>query len=105
MKVTSKFTVFAYVFTYYAIAVSLPLTITLYFFIGWFQDEYQLVTFEPWKVLLGVVLVFQFFAPVCFAIYRHRVGNQVFWRALMENIKWSPFFCKSISGSCAILRV
>jgi len=36
MKVTSEFTVFAYVFTYYAIAISLPLRRSMYFFIGWY---------------------------------------------------------------------
>ena|ERR1700761_7508700 len=95
MKVTSKFTIFGYVFTYYAIALSLPLTIVMYFFTGWFGDDYQIVTFEAWKVFIGVLIVFQVVCPLCFAIYRHRLGNIVFWRGYLENLKWSPFFSES----------
>ncbi|KAK4232962.1 glycosyl transferase family group 2-domain-containing protein [Achaetomium macrosporum] len=98
MQVTSKFTVFAYIFTYYAIAVSLPLTISMYFVIGWFQDQYQIVTFQPWKVFLGVILIFQIVSPICFAVYRHRLGNEVFWKALVNTWKWSPFFLIFFSG-------
>ncbi|KAK4446877.1 glycosyl transferase family group 2-domain-containing protein, partial [Podospora aff. communis PSN243] len=98
MKVTSKYTIFAYVFTYYAIAGSLPLTVGMYFFFGWFQDQYRLVTFEPWKVFLGCVVVFQVFAPICFAVYRHRVGNKVFWKSLIEAWKWSLFFAVFFAG-------
>lgn len=92
MRVTSKFTIFGYVFTYYAIAGSFPLTLGMYFGIGWFQDEYQIVTFDPWKVFLGVIVIFQLLAPICFAVYRYRVGNQGFWKAWWENLRWSPFF-------------
>ncbi|KAK0658057.1 glycosyl transferase family group 2-domain-containing protein [Cercophora newfieldiana] len=98
MKVTAKFTIFAYVFTYYAIALALPLTIAMYFFIGWYQETYRLVTFEPWKVLIGVVVVFQLVCPTCFAIYRHRVGNKVFWKAIVESWKWSPFYLVFFAG-------
>jgi hypothetical protein len=94
MKSTAKFTIFGYVFTYYAIALALPLTICLFVYSLW-QDEYQIVTIDPWKVFLGTVVVFQVVAPICFAVYRHRVGHQVFWKAWLENLKWSPFFCKS----------
>jgi len=93
MKVTSKFTIFAYTFTYYAIAFALPLTIGMYVYSLW-QDVYHITTFEPWKVFLGVVIVFQVLSPICFSIYRHRIGNEVFWKAWLENIKRSPFFRK-----------
>jgi hypothetical protein len=32
---------------------------------------------------------------LCFAIYRHRLGNIIFWRGYLENLKWSPFFSES----------
>ena len=94
MKVTSKFTIFAYVFTYYAIAMALPLSLAMYLITGWFGDDWQIVTFEAWQVFLGVVIVFQLICPLCFAVYRHRLGDMVFWRAYIECLKWSPFFSK-----------
>lgn len=92
IKTTSKFTIFGYIGTYYAIASALPLTLLNYFLIGWFQDDLDPVYSESWKVFLGLVAVFQLIAPLCFAIYRHRVGNCVFWKAWLEGMKWSIFF-------------
>ena len=43
MKVTSKFTIFAYVFTYYAIAMALPLSLAMYLITGWFGDDWQML--------------------------------------------------------------
>lgn len=74
--------------------MALPLSLAMYLITGWFGDDWQIVTFEAWQVFLGVVIVFQLICPLCFAVYRHRLGDMVFWRAYLQCLKWSPFFSK-----------
>lgn len=98
MKASAKFTIFGYVFSYYPIACALPLTLGMWFYTGWFNDKYEIVTFQPWNTFIAVVFVFQLFAPISFSIYRHRVGDEVFWKALLQAWKWSPFFVVFFTG-------
>jgi hypothetical protein len=98
IKITSKFTIFGYIGTYYAIASAFPLTLMNYFLIGWFQGELDPIYSESWKIFLGIIAVFQVISPFCFAIHRHRIGNEKFWWAWLEGMKWSAFF-----GRCLFL--
>jgi hypothetical protein len=94
MKVTSKFTIFGYIGTYYAIASALPLSIINYFLVGWMAEELDALYHDSFKIFVGLIAVFQIISPLAFALYRHRLGNKVFWRAYFEGMKWSFFFGK-----------
>ncbi len=58
IKITSKITILAYIFTYYAIAAALPLTLANYLMVGWIQDQIDQFYLASWKIFVGMLVVF-----------------------------------------------
>jgi hypothetical protein len=58
IKTTSKITILAYIFTYYAIAAALPLTLVNYLMTGWLQDSIDHFYMASWKIFVGMLAVF-----------------------------------------------
>lgn len=97
MKISSKFTIIAYIGTYYAISVGFPLTVTNYFLAGWqFQlDQYYQTS---WHIWVGLAVVYSVLSPLAFAMLRYRMGQKSYVGALGEAIKWMPFFILFFGG-------
>lgn len=57
IKITSKVTIFAYIFTYYAIASAIPLTLVNYFVSGWFNADLDQFYLTSWKIFVGMAVV------------------------------------------------
>ncbi|KAK9778119.1 hypothetical protein AB5N19_01659 [Seiridium cardinale] len=99
MKICSKISILAYMGTYYAIAAALPTALANYLLFGWFDGDtldhsYTLY----WNTLCGTLFIFLITSPVCFAWYRHRIGQKMFLWALLDAIIWMPFFLVFFSG-------
>ncbi|OAQ59804.1 glycosyltransferase family 2 protein [Pochonia chlamydosporia 170] len=104
MPITSKVTITAYIFTYYAIASGLFLTTANYIIIGLFPDELDHLYMPSWGIWLSLIVVFNGLGSVAFSMVRHQLKEEVFWRALLEAIKWLPFlilYFGGISLNCA----
>ncbi|KAH6999207.1 glycosyl transferase family group 2-domain-containing protein [Ilyonectria sp. MPI-CAGE-AT-0026] len=104
IPITSKITIVAYIFTYYAIASGMFLTIVNYFVIGLFPDEIDHVYQPSWGIWISLVVVFNGFGSVTFSVLRRRMNEAPFWKALWESVKWLPFliiFFGGISLNCA----
>ncbi|KAH7031442.1 glycosyl transferase family group 2-domain-containing protein [Microdochium trichocladiopsis] len=98
IKTTAKFTIFGYIGTYYAIASAFPLSLLNYFVIGWYATEVDQVYVDSWRLFPALVAMFQVISPICYAIYRHRVGDANFFRAYWEGLKWNAFFIVFFGG-------
>jgi hypothetical protein len=98
MKVSAKFTILGYIGTYYAIGAALPLSILNYFLTGWFADTLDHSYLPSWDMLCGTLFIFLIVSPIAFAWYRHRIGEKVFWRGLIEAFTWMPFFLVFFGG-------
>jgi hypothetical protein len=57
IKITSKVTIFAYIFTYYAIASAIPLTLVNYLVSGWFNADLDQFYLTSWKIFVGMAVV------------------------------------------------
>lgn len=90
IKITSKMTIIAYIFTYYAIASAIPLTLANYLIVGWFADEVDQFYITSWKIFVGMAVVFNVLSPLAYAMLRHRLGQKTFFICLWETIKWTP---------------
>ncbi|KAH9893699.1 glycosyl transferase family group 2-domain-containing protein [Xylariomycetidae sp. FL2044] len=104
MPVTSKVTITAYIFTYYAIASGMFLTAVNYVAVGLFNDELDHVYQPSWGIWFSLVVVFNLFGSVAFSMARHQLKEENFWRAILQAIKWLPFlvvFFGGISLNCA----
>ncbi|KAL2670060.1 hypothetical protein Neosp_014941 [[Neocosmospora] mangrovei] len=104
MPITSKVTITAYIFTYYAIASGLFLTTANYIIIGLFPDELDHLYMPSWGIWLSLVVVFNGLGSLAFSMVRHQLKEEVFWRALLQAIKWLPFliiYFGGISMNCA----
>lgn len=104
MPVTSKVTIIAYIFTYYALASGLLLATVNYVIIGLFPDELDHYYMPSWGIWISLVVVFNGFASVAFSMLRHQMKEEQFWKAILQAIKWLPFlvlFFSGISINCA----
>ncbi|KAF5680749.1 hypothetical protein FDENT_8310 [Fusarium denticulatum] len=104
IPITSKVTITAYIFTYYAIASGLFLTTANYIIIGLFPDKLDHLYMPSWGIWLSLVVIFNGLGSVAFSMARHQLKEEVFWKALLDAIKWLPFliiFFGGISLNCA----
>lgn len=98
LRVTSKLSIMAYLFNYYAIASAFPLTIINYFLLGLVKDVDKFYV-SSWKVFIGVLVVFNGLAPLGISMAKHRLGtNSYFLPAMIEAIKWTPLFALFFTG-------
>ncbi|KAK9366565.1 glycosyl transferase family group 2-domain-containing protein [Lipomyces kononenkoae] len=98
MKPFAKFTIIAYIGTYYAIAASLILTFLNYLIIGWFDysvDQFYLSSFNN---LIALIFVFSGACPLANALVRYRIKESTFWHALVENYTWGILMTVFLGG-------
>lgn len=88
MKSFAKFTMLAYIATYYAISAGAGLTLINYFVVGWFSDKIDQFYVQSFDLFLPVIFVFNFAWPIFNAFLRFRVKEAPFWKSLIENYKW-----------------
>lgn len=98
MPLPSKFTICAYVGTYYAIGASLPLAFTNYLILGWYNgalDHYYLPSFT---IFLSLVCVFTVLGNISLAVLRYRTSEKNIFAAFLENISWIPLLFLFLGG-------
>lgn len=98
MKLSSKFTIMGYIGTYYAVGSALPLCLLNYFLTGWYADELDHFYLSSWNMLVGNIFIFVICCPICFAVYRQRLGNKQLLKGLLEAFMWIPFFLIFFGG-------
>ncbi|KAJ5974960.1 hypothetical protein N7481_008667 [Penicillium waksmanii] len=104
MPVTSKITIIAYIFTYYAIASGMLLATVNYVIVGLFNSSIDHIYLQSWGIWISLVVVFNGVASVAFSMARHQLKEMVFWKALLKSMMWLPFliiFFGGISLNCA----
>jgi Glycosyl transferase family group 2 len=98
IKITSKLTIFAYIFTYYAIASAVPLALANYCIVGWFGEFVDQFYIASWKIFVGMAVIFNIVSPLAYSMLRHRLGHETFFISLWEAIKWMPMFLLFFGG-------
>ncbi|KAF7543007.1 hypothetical protein G7Z17_g11092 [Cylindrodendrum hubeiense] len=104
MPVSSKVSIIAYIFTYYAIAAGILLTIVNYVLVGLFFWDLDHFYTPSWGIWVSLLVVFNGVSSVSFSMTRHRLKEKSFWVTILETIKWLPFlilFFGGISINCA----
>ncbi|KAJ5212478.1 uncharacterized protein N7498_004124 [Penicillium cinerascens] len=104
MPVTSKVTIIAYIFTYYAIASGMLLATVNYVIVGLFNSSIDHIYLRSWGIWISLVVVFNGVASVAFSMARHQLREMVFWKSLLNSVMWLPFliiFFGGISLNCA----
>ncbi|KAI0746494.1 glycosyl transferase family group 2-domain-containing protein [Daedaleopsis nitida] len=86
-----KFSMMAYMFSYYGIAAAITISLVNYVLLG-FQfpvDGFYMHSFEIW---LATTIVFFGSGNVGFTLLEYRLGEKSIMASLFENIIWIPFF-------------
>ncbi|GLB41071.1 putative glycosyltransferase family 2 protein [Lyophyllum shimeji] len=86
-----KFSMMAYMFSYYGIAAAVTISIINYVLLG-FQfgvDGFYMHSFEIW---LATTIVFFGSGTVGFSSLQYRLGHKQLIPAFLENLLWIPFF-------------
>ncbi|KAK9461688.1 glycosyl transferase family group 2-domain-containing protein [Lipomyces oligophaga] len=94
----AKFTVIAYIGTYYAIAGCLVMTLVNYFVCGWFPDEIDHFYQTSFNNFISCAIVFSIASPIAIALMKYRVHADTFWHAMWENFKWCIFMSIFLGG-------
>ncbi|POS69221.1 hypothetical protein DHEL01_v212385 [Diaporthe helianthi] len=108
MQLSSKISVFAYICSYFAIGVGMPMTVVNYFLVGWFDDSLDHFYLPSWKVFVSLLVVFNLGGGFSLAVIRYRTGERSLLGSIVENFKWTPMLAIFFSGlsfhvSCALL--
>lgn len=98
IKGASKFTIMAYIGTYYAMASTWICVLVNYFVEGWFSQSIDQYYMDSFSILITVSFVFTIFGPLFNAILRYRCKMDSFGHALVENYMWTPMFIVFFGG-------
>jgi len=94
----SKFTIMAYIGTYYALGSAWILTFANYFLSGWFNGYLDHYYLDSFKVYFAIIVVFTALGNVALAILRYRIEEMSLFWALVENFKWIPLLSVFLGG-------
>lgn len=91
-----KISMMSYMFSYYGLAASALLSLLNYLLLGEAVDVdgYYLHSFEIW---LACTVVFIGAGNVGYTVLEYRLGRRDLISAFVENCKWVPFLCVSLS--------
>ncbi|KZV89656.1 hypothetical protein EXIGLDRAFT_740933 [Exidia glandulosa HHB12029] len=86
-----KISMMAYMFSYYAIASALPLSILNYVALG-FQIRVEEFYSHSWELWIACTVVFLGAGNIGFSVLEYRLGEKNLVTSFANNIKWLPFF-------------
>ena len=98
MPLPSKFTIMAYIGTYYALGSAWVLTLANYFLIGWFNGWLDHYYIDSFKIYFSIVVVFTALGNVALAVLRYRLAEGGLLMNLMTNFKWVPLLVVFLGG-------
>ncbi|KAG7092057.1 hypothetical protein E1B28_008438 [Marasmius oreades] len=86
-----KFSVMAYMFSYYGLACSILISLLNYVLLA-FQFPIDGFYLHSWEIWLAVTVVFTGSGNVAYTLVQYRLGEKSLIKALLENLMWIPFF-------------
>lgn len=84
----SRFTILAYVGTYYALGSAWMFTVANYFLVGWFNGLLDHYYVDSFKVYFSIICVFSAVGNVSLAWLRYRTHEGPLLENLWVNLKW-----------------
>ncbi|PWN23478.1 hypothetical protein BCV69DRAFT_243467 [Microstroma glucosiphilum] len=94
----AKFGSISYMFSYYAIAVALPLTVTLVLLQAWSAPTLDHAFLQPFRVWIAVIVVFSGLGNLSYMISKYRARGISFITSLKEHVAWLFFMLVFFSG-------
>lgn len=98
MPLPSKFTIMAYIGTYYAIGSAWILTLLNYCIIGWYNGFLDHYYIDSFKVYIAIILVFTALGNFALAVLRYRIEESNLLSAMWENFRWIPLLTIFLGG-------
>lgn len=98
MPLGSKFTIMAYIGTYYAIGFAWMSTLLNYFLIGWLNGYLDHFYVDSFKIYVSIIVVFTAVGNVSLAVVRYRAEGRHLLGSLFENFKWIPLLITFLGG-------
>ncbi|KAF2458823.1 glycosyl transferase family group 2-domain-containing protein [Lineolata rhizophorae] len=98
MPLPSKFTIMAYVGTYYALGSAWILSLLNYFMAGWFNGYLDNYYVDSFQIYFSIIVVFIAMGKVALAVLRYRTEEKTLISGLIENFKWVPLLMIFLGG-------
>ncbi|EJD37769.1 hypothetical protein AURDEDRAFT_116681 [Auricularia subglabra TFB-10046 SS5] len=86
-----KISMMAYMFSYYAIASALPLSVLNYCALG-FQIRLEDFYSHSWELWMACSVVFLGAGNIGFSVLEYRLNQKNLLDSIFSNVKWLPFF-------------
>ncbi|KDR70271.1 hypothetical protein GALMADRAFT_255169 [Galerina marginata CBS 339.88] len=86
-----KFSMMAYMFSYYGIAASITISLINYVLLG-FQFPVDGFFMHSFEIFLATTVVFWGSGTLGYTLLEYRLGQKKLLYALFENLMWIPFF-------------
>lgn len=91
IEITSKIGIISYLFTYIAIAISLPLAYVNYFIFGWFHNYIDTMVL-PIHIAIQISLLFSGVGTLANSIFKARVLRKDAINVIWYNLVQTPFY-------------
>jgi hypothetical protein len=98
MPLPSKFTIMAYIGTYFALASAWMLTLANYFLVGWFNGSLDHYYVDSFRIYFSIIIVFSAAGNVALAVLRYRCGEKGLIASFLENLSWIPMLYIFLGG-------
>ncbi|KXT09585.1 hypothetical protein AC579_8611 [Pseudocercospora musae] len=98
MPLPSKFTIMAYIGTYYALGSAWVLTVANYFLTGWFNGALDHYYIDSFKIYFAIIIIFSGLGNLSLAVLRYRLGEGSIIRNIFENFSWVPLLMIFLGG-------
>jgi hypothetical protein len=87
LPVHYKFSSMGYIFSYYAIACAIPMTILNYVIIGLYDEDITGSYLPSWNALVALWVVFSAASPLAYAILKYRCGKAGLLEAIWQQVR------------------
>lgn len=98
MPIASKFTIMAYVGTYFALGSAWVLTFANYFLMGWRNGALDHYYIDSFTVYFAIIIIFSGVGNLALAVLRYRSGEATLLKAIIENFSWVPLLVVFLGG-------
>lgn len=98
MPLPSKFTILAYIGTYYALSSAWITVVLNYFLVGWYNDLLDKFYIDSFRVYFSIIMIFTILGNFSFISLRYRLGEKSLFGGAVECLKWMPLLFVFLGG-------
>lgn len=98
IPLASKFTILAYIGTYFALGSAWILSLANYFLVGWYNGALDHYYIDSFQIYFAIIIIFSGVGNLSLAVLRYRTGEKPLIGGFIENLSWVPLLSIFLGG-------